>query len=104
LRRLLRAFALGVDHDRIDHDERAELENQSALVAGKFPSVTVEPVVLRGRTANAPLAHCRSTNPSVLVLGSRGRGGFEGPLLGSTSHEAVAYVTCPVIVVPEPHH
>lgn len=36
---------------------------------------------------------------SVLVLGSRGLGGFTGLLLGSVSQECVEYATCPVVVV-----
>jgi nucleotide-binding universal stress UspA family protein len=41
---------------------------------------------------------------SVLVLGSRGLGGFTGMLLGSVSRACVEYAPCPVIIArsPEP--
>ncbi|XVX20334.1 universal stress protein [Actinomycetota bacterium] len=41
----------------------------------------------------------KSEVASVIVVGSRGRGGFRGLLLGSTSRKAVSLAKCPTIVV-----
>lgn len=40
-----------------------------------------------------------SHQASMIVLGSRGRGGFVGLLLGSTSREVMRQAYCPVVVV-----
>ena len=41
-----------------------------------------------------------STAVDLVVVGSRGRGGFAGMLLGSTSQQVLHHTACPVMVVP----
>lgn len=60
--------------------------------------VVVARVVVEGPAARALLETAEGAD--VLVVGSRGRGGFLGLLLGSTSHQVVTHATCPVVVVP----
>lgn len=41
-----------------------------------------------------------STAVDMVVVGTRGRGGFAGLLLGSTSQSVIQHAQCPVLVVP----
>ena len=44
-----------------------------------------------------------STAVDLVVVGTRGRGGLAGVLLGSTSQTVLGHSTCPVMVVPSAH-
>jgi nucleotide-binding universal stress UspA family protein len=40
-----------------------------------------------------------SESAQMLIVGSRGRGGFAGRLLGSVSTACAAHATCPVLII-----
>ncbi|WP_326837924.1 universal stress protein [Amycolatopsis rhabdoformis] len=63
----------------------------------KYPDVRVRRIVTRDRPRHALLSE--SDRAQLVVVGSRGRGGFRGMLLGSTSQALLHHSSCPVLVV-----
>lgn len=60
--------------------------------------VEVEQRIEEGPPASRLIAAAEGAD--LLVVGTRGRGGFRGLLLGSVSQQVVTHATCPVVVVP----
>jgi nucleotide-binding universal stress UspA family protein len=58
----------------------------------------VERLVVSGGAAGALLD--AAAEADLVVVGSRGHGGFKGLLLGSTSHHVTYHAPCPVVVIP----
>ncbi|MFZ0324278.1 MAG: universal stress protein [Actinomycetes bacterium] len=80
--------------------EQEQLELVSETVAGlreRFPDVNVKQDLVRGR-ANSVLVDA-SRGAELVVVGSRGRGGFASLMLGSVSHTVIHHAHAPVLVV-----
>ena len=65
--------------------------------AGPATNVPVHQVVLAGNPAQVLLD--TAAGADLLVVGSRGHGGFTEALLGSVSQRCVHHARCPVVVV-----
>jgi nucleotide-binding universal stress UspA family protein len=63
----------------------------------KYPDVEVRRELVRDHPRHALLE--LSATAQLVVVGSRGRGGFTGLLLGSTSQALALHAQCPVLVV-----
>lgn len=79
-----------------DEEERL-LAQRLAGWQEKYPTVEIRRELLRDRPRHALLA--QSEQAQLLIVGSRGRGGFTGMLLGSTSQALIQHAQCPVLVV-----
>jgi nucleotide-binding universal stress UspA family protein len=66
---------------------------------GRPESVTVQSV--NGLPTDALLAAARDAD--MLVVGSRGAGGFPRSLMGSVSSQVTRHANCPVVVIPAQH-
>lgn len=80
----------------IEGSAEAVLAESLAGFAERYPEVTIHRVVTEGRPYRRILHHAEDA--ALLVVGSRGRGGFTGMLLGSTSNAVLHRAHCPVIV------
>jgi nucleotide-binding universal stress UspA family protein len=82
-------------------DERGNAEDavagQVAAVLGDSPDVPVQHIVTEGRAVQVILDAAEDAD--LVVVGSRGRGGFSGLLLGSVSSQVTHHAHCPVTVV-----
>lgn len=81
----------------VDDDLRDTLEARLAPIREQFPQVPVQTRVVRGHPASVLLA--AAEHAGLLVVGSRGLGGFMRLLLGSTSQAVVRAAECAVAVV-----
>jgi len=87
---------LASDVDWEDVATRA-LSDAVADVAAGAQRVKIATKVKRGNAAQMLLEEAAGAD--LLVVGSRGHGGFVEALLGSTGQHCVHHATCPVVVI-----
>jgi nucleotide-binding universal stress UspA family protein len=80
-----------------EQDMRGVLESAVHDVYGPDLPEDVHLVVSNGNPAQRLLEHGRGA--TMIIVGSRGHGGFAGLLLGSVSAHVAEHASCPVLVV-----
>ena len=89
--------------DPIDIEVEVEKMQQNVVdsvleeLPDKYTGVEIRRRLLKGRPADTLIQE--SEGAAMLVVGSRGRGGFRGLLLGSVSQEIAHHGMCPVVIV-----
>jgi nucleotide-binding universal stress UspA family protein len=78
-------------------EARQSLDSTLDAVFGAHRPVGLKTAVIEGNVARVLLEVTRGAR--MLVVGSRGHGGFAGLLLGSVSSACAEHATCPVLVV-----
>ena len=83
----------------VDCFDEAAIANVRAVAEQLEPhcAVPIECVVERGHSSSVLLA--ASENEALLVVGSRGRGGFQRLILGSTSTQCANHAHVPTVVI-----
>jgi nucleotide-binding universal stress UspA family protein len=94
------AGLVGIDQTAFDgFRQNAETIVDEALAEAKRlqPDLHCDGETIEGQAAQVLLEEAQDA--SLIVVGSRGRGGFASLLLGSVSEQVVHHAHCPVLVV-----
>ncbi len=93
---------VGIDQTTLDSfRQNAEtiVEEALAQIKGAHPTLPCEGKAIEGQAVQVLLEEAHDA--SLIVVGSRGHGGFASLLLGSVSQQVVHHAPCPVLVVPQ---
>ncbi|MDR6864827.1 universal stress protein [Phycicoccus sp. 3266] len=93
----LAVLATDAQVTELAQEERSVADDAVARWSARYPGVTVREHVLNAHPVQALVDH--SKGAELLVVGTRGRGGFGGLVLGSVSQGVLHHAHCPVMVV-----
>jgi len=88
-----------MDRDALFADIKVQLDAGVAWLRSHFPALQVETQLVDGSPVDILVDASRHVE--LVVVGTRGRGGFTGMLLGSTSDGVLHHAKGPVMVVPD---
>ncbi|MFE3025498.1 universal stress protein [Nocardia tengchongensis] len=83
--------------ETVEEQEDAIFGEEMAGYAERYPDVAVRRILVKDRPVRFLVDEAE--HAQLVVVGSHGRGGFTGMLLGSTSNALLRSVDCPIIIV-----
>jgi nucleotide-binding universal stress UspA family protein len=86
-----------VDPSDFEQIARRGLDKSLAEAGVTDSGVSVTPILREGQAAEVLVAEAHGAD--LLVVGSRGLGGFKGLLLGSVGQQCAHHAPCPVVIV-----
>ena len=86
----------GLSHEQMKQSVRDFVDKVASEVGQTVPEITVS--VVTGHAAQE-LIHA-SCDADMLVVGSRGGGGFARLLMGSVGMQVTNHAKCPVVIIP----
>ena len=90
-------FNAGVDPTLFEHDAAAESARALGDARTLGPELEIDAATPNGPAAAELIAAAGGAD--LLVVGSRGHGGFTGLLLGSVSQQLAEHAPCPVAII-----
>ena len=75
------------------------LDQAVAAVLGDATDIEFEKIIAEGSAAQVLVEGAQGAD--LLVVGTRGHGGFAGLLLGSVCQQIAHHAPCPIVIVPK---
>jgi nucleotide-binding universal stress UspA family protein len=88
------------DRERLQREAGEALDEWVTQVTGQSPDIEIERDAVEGQAAHVLVGVAEGAE--LLVVGSRGHGGFSGLLLGSVSQQCAHHAPCPVVIIRKP--
>ncbi len=96
------AFAVAMAAEELIKDlvraAEEQLRDATGVARAEAPGVQVETRAIEGQAATVLVDVAEGAG--LLVVGSRGLGGFRGLLLGSVSQQCAHHAPCPLVIIP----
>ena len=86
------------DLTELREDAASLVEMMVREIAGDAADVEIRPLTVEDKPVNALLEAAERNDAQMIVVGSRGHGGFVSLLIGSTSDQVARHATCPVVI------